>query len=322
MNLEGFLDGSAEQWTELEGLLDRSHGKPERLGVDGVLRLGVLYRSAAADLAYARQRFVGDPLLQRLEALVLRARHVVYGERARGQSAREFLLRGYWRDIRAHRRQLAVSLAATFAPALLSAAWAARNPTAATAVVPSGFAAAASPHVHHLSLALSTQAALPVSIPVHNILVTFLTFAAGITMGVGTLLLLAYNGLMLGVLAGLTIQAGTFRVFVSYIAPHGLLELSCIAMAGAAGLRLASALIDPGVRPRGQALREDARGAVWMVLGTAPWLLLAGLTEGLVTPRDLPWGWALAIGCVLAGLYWSCVLLAGRQGRARDLARR
>jgi len=85
-------------------------------------------------------------------------------------------------------------------------------------------------------------------------------------------------------------------VFVRYIVPHGLLELSCISIAGVAGLRLARALIDPGVRPRAEALRADARGAVLMVLGTAPWLVLAGLTEGFVTPRALPLGAAMAVG--------------------------
>jgi uncharacterized membrane protein SpoIIM required for sporulation len=85
---------------------------------------------------------------------------------------------------------------------------------------------------------------------------------------------------------------------------------------------LAHALIDPGVRPRGQALREDARGAARMALGTAPWLVPAGLTEGFVTPNALPDAPALAIGCVLAGLYWGCVLFCGRQRRARAFARR
>lgn len=322
MNLEAFLSDGSPTWDELERLLDRGGRRPERLGVDGVLELGRLYRASAADLAFARRRFAGDPVLDRLEALVLRARHVVYGERERGATLREFMGRGYWQDVRAHRRQLAVAMIAMFAPTLLTAIWASSDPGAAIGLVPSAYRAAADPHVRHLSAGLSTSAALSSSIYTHNIAVTFLTFAGGLTLGVGTLVLLAYNGLLLGTLAGLTIQAGTFHVFVSYIVPHGLLELSCISMSGAAGLRLALALIDPGVRTRGQALRDDARGAVRMVLGTAPWLVLAGLTEGFVTPRDLPVGYALAVGCVLAGLFWSCVALCGRHSRARPLARR
>jgi uncharacterized membrane protein SpoIIM required for sporulation len=295
----------------------------KRLGVDGVLELGGLYRAAVADLALARRRFPGDPVVERLEPLVLRARQAVYGERRSGGSLREFLTRGYWRDIRAHRALLAVSLTAMFAPTLLAAAWAINDPGAAIGLVPSAYRAAADPHVRHLSgVGLTTQAALASSIYTHNIAVTFLTFAGGLALGAGTLLMLAYNGLLLGTLAGLTIQAGTFSVFVRYIVPHGLLELSCISIAGTAGLRLARALIDPGVHTRGEALRADARGAVLMVLGTAPWLVLAGLTEGFITPRDLPVPDALAVGLALVVLFWSLVLTRGRHRRARAFARR
>jgi uncharacterized membrane protein SpoIIM required for sporulation len=322
MNLETFLSEGSPAWEELEGLLDRARGRPERLGVDGVLELGRLYRASVADLALARRDFPGDPVLERLEPLVLKARHAVYGERVRRGSLREFLTGGYWREIRAHRKLLAVALTAMFAPTLLAATWAAHDPGAAIGLVPSAYRAAADPHVRHLSMGLSTQAGFASSIYTHNIAVTFMTFAGGLALGAGTLLMLAYNGLLLGVLAGLTLQAGTFSVFVRYILPHGLLELSCISIAGVAGLRLASAIVDPGVRPRGEALRAEARGAVAMVLGTAPWLVLAGLTEGFITPRGLPVAAALAIGGALATIYWSLVLLGGRQSRARALARR
>jgi uncharacterized membrane protein SpoIIM required for sporulation len=322
MNLETFQREGAPAWAELEALLGGARGRPERLGVDGVLELGRLYRASVADLALARRDFPGDPVLERLEPLVLKARHAVYGERVKRGSLREYLTGGYWQEIRAHRRLLAVALSAMFAPTLLAAAWAVHDPGAAIGLVPSAYRAAADPHARHLSLGLSTQAAFASSIYTHNLAVTFMTFAGGLALGAGTLVMLAYNGLLLGVLAGLTLQAGTFSVFVSYIVPHGLLELSCISIAGVAGLRLAGALIDPGVRPRGEALRAEARGAVVMVLGTAPWLVLAGLTEGFITPRDLPLGAALALGVTLAAVYWSLVLLAGRQRRARALARR
>jgi uncharacterized membrane protein SpoIIM required for sporulation len=323
MNLEAFLRQGSPSWTQLEALLERAAGRPERLGPEGVLELGGLYRALLADLALARRRFPGDPVLERLEPLALRARYAVYGERRRRGSLREFLTRGYWRDVRAHRKLLAVSLTAMFAPTLLAAAWAVHDPGAAIGLVPSAYRAAADPHVRHLSgVGLSTQAALASSIYTHNIAVTFATFAGGLALGVGTLAMLAYNGLLLGTLAGLTIQAGTFSVFVRYIVPHGMLELSCISIAGVAGLRLARVLIDPGVRPRLEALRADARGAVLMVLGTAPWLVVAGLTEGFVTPRDLPVPGALTVGATLAAVFWGLVLTCGRHSRARAFARR
>jgi uncharacterized membrane protein SpoIIM required for sporulation len=313
VNLEAFQRERGPQWRELDGLLDRAGTRPERLGAEGVLELGRLYRASVADLALARRRFAGDPVLERLERLVLRARPVVYGERARRRGGlRAFVSRGYWRELRAHRATLAVALVAMFAPALLSAAWAVHDPGAAIGLMPAAYRSAADPHVRHLPTGAASQAGLASSIFTNNIQVTFLTFAGGLALGVGTVLVLAYNGLLLGTLAGLTIQAGTFSVFVRYVAPHGLLELSCISVAGAAGLGLGRALIEPGLLTRGESLRREARKAVALVLGTAPWLVLAGTVEGFVTPRDLPLGAALAVGVTLAAIFWSLALTRGR----------
>jgi len=77
MNLEAFLRDRSPDWEELSGLLDRAGHRPQRLGAEGVLRLGALYRASVADLAVARRRFAGDPLVERLERLVLRARQIV-----------------------------------------------------------------------------------------------------------------------------------------------------------------------------------------------------------------------------------------------------
>jgi len=315
MNLESFQRERAAAWRELDDLLDRAGGRPERLGAEGVLELGRLYRASVADLALARRRFTGDPVLERLERLVLRARPVVYGERARRGSLYAFVSRGYWRGLREHRATLAVALVAMFAPALLAAGWAVHDPGAAIGLMPAAYRGAADPHVRHLPAGAASQAGLASSIFTNNIQVTFLAFAGGLALGAGTLLVLAYNGLLLGTLAGLTIQAGTFSVFVRYVAPHGLLELSCISVGGAAGLGLGRSLIDPGVLPRGEALRREARRAVLLVLGTAPWLVLAGMVEGFVTPRGLPLAAALAVGVALATLFWTLALTRGRRPR-------
>lgn len=216
---------------------------------------------------------------------------------------------------------LAVSVLALAVPCVLAAIWALHDPAAALGLVPGQFKGAAHPHVRHLPLGAATQAVLASSIFTNNIRVAFLAFAGGLTLGFGTIGLLVYNGALLGALAGITIQAGNFSVFVRYVVPHGMLELSCIAVAGAAGLRLAWAVIDPGTMPRGASLRAAARPAVTLVLGTAPWLVVAGLTEGFVTPRGLPLGAALAVGIFWFSLYWGLVVTRGHS-RARTLASR
>ncbi|MGI8903343.1 MAG: stage II sporulation protein M [Solirubrobacteraceae bacterium] len=312
MNLEEFNRTRRPAWQRLRGLLDRTGARPDRLDADGIVELGRLHRECSADLAFARRSYPGDPLLGELELLVLRARNVVYRERVRGGSLRGFLSSGYWRAVRERPVILAIAALATLLPALLAATWAAHDPGAAIGLLPRAYRAGADPHVRHLPGGLASGAGLASSIYTNNLRVSFVAFAGGLLCGAGTLAVLAYNGLLLGALAGLSIQAGTFSVFVRFVAPHGLLELSCFTVAGLAGLRLAEAIVDPGVLARSEALRRRARGAVTLVLGTVPWLVLAGLCEGFVTPHGLPLGAALAVGGVLAALFWGLVAVLGR----------
>jgi len=145
----------------------------------------------------------------------------------------------------------------------------------------------------------------------NNIRVTFLAFAGGVLLGAGTVWLLLYNGLLLGVIAGLSIGPGNARPFFSLVTAHGVLELSCIVVSGVAGLRLGWSIIDPGYTARREVVREEARASVELVLGTIPWLVVAGLVEGLLTPRGFGLGAVLAIGLGLGALFWGLVLWRG-----------
>ena len=267
MNLDAFLTERAPAWEALERDLSRAHGRAARLAPDEALALGRGYRAAVADLAFARRRFPGDPVIDRLERLALAGRQAVYATRARRAGALlAFAARDYWRLVIGEPAVLAVSVIALALPCVLAAIWALHDPAAALGLVPGVFKGAATPHVRHIPLGAATQAVLASSIFTNNIRVSFLAFAGGLTLGFGTIALLVYNGALLGALAGITIQAGNFSVFVRYVAPHGMLELSCIAVSGAAGLRLAWAVIDPGNRPRWVSLR-----AAWLRSVASTW---------------------------------------------------
>jgi uncharacterized membrane protein SpoIIM required for sporulation len=121
------------------------------------------------------------------------------------------------------------------------------------------------------------------------------------------------NGMLLGAVAGLAVGAGNGRPFFELVTAHGVLELSCIVVAGAAGLRVGWALVHPGYRRRGAALREEARAAIEIILGTAAWLVVAGLVEGFVTPAGLGLGPVLVIGLGLGALFWGLVAWRGRE---------
>lgn len=251
MNLDTFRRERSPDWDALEHALRR--GQMRSMTAEQILAAGRSYRAAAADLALARRRFPGDPVVDRLERLVLMGRSAIYSEPARSRGAlRAFATRRYWRLIFESRGILAVAVLALLGPCVLAAVWALHDPAAAIGLVPARFRSASDPHVRHLPLGAATQAVLASSIFTNNIKVTFLAFAGGLTLGLGTLALLAYNGVLLGTLAGITIQAGSFPVFVRYVMPHGVLELSCIAVAGAAGLRIGWAIIDPGLSHAGR----------------------------------------------------------------------
>jgi len=142
-------------------------------------------------------------------------------------------------------------------------------------------------------------------------------FAGGIAAGIGTAALLVYQGVLFGAITGLSIWAGNGRSFFELVTAHGVLELSCVVVASAAGLRMGWALVSPGHRRRGVALAAEARVAVEIVLGTAPWLVLAGLVEGFITPRGLGLGPVIVVGVTLGAVYWALVLWRGRPARAR-----
>lgn len=311
MKLDRFVSERTEAWTQLDAMVKHARGRPERLGTDGLLALGALYRSAAADLALARRRWPGDPVVARLEDVVGRARHLVYDSQGRRGSLVSFFSHTYWRRIGERPVPLALAAALLVAPLLLAALWAAADPAAAGGLIPGRFQGSA-PAGGDLGIPAAGQAALASQIFTNNIQVTFLAFAGGIAAGLGTAVVLLYNGVVIGAVAGLAVDAGAAGPFAELVSAHGVLELSCIVVTAAAGLRMGWALIEPGRIARGQALVAEARRAVEIVLGTIPWLVLAGLVEGFVTPAGLGLSAALAIGFSLGGLFWTLVYFRGR----------
>jgi uncharacterized membrane protein SpoIIM required for sporulation len=325
VSLSSFEGERGPAWRRLRELLERARGRPERLGAAGVQELGALYRQAAADLAYARRRFPGDPLVGRLEALVVAARGLVYGQARRRGGVREFLSRGYWERLAERPVLVVVSWLLLVAPAVAGGLWAASDPGAALAIVPPELQAAADPPPEGRDYDAETAAAFSAEVLFNNIQVTLTAFAGGIAFGAGTVLALLFNGAILGVVTGLAFDAGNGSALLRLLSAHGPLELSCIVVGGVAGLRLGWALIAPGRLRRGRAVVIEARHAVELALGTAPWLVLCGFAEGYLTGPELPLTVQLAIGFALAGVFWGLVVWRGglwSQTRARALARR
>jgi uncharacterized membrane protein SpoIIM required for sporulation len=314
VTLERFLRERQAAWRELEELARAARRRPERLGPERVRRLGDLYRAAAADLALARRRFGGDPVVARLELLVGRARHLVYDTRARRGSIVRFATRDYWRLVAERPLALVISAALLFAPATLSGAWALRDPASATGLVPPEFRDVAEEERPWRDLEAGEQAAFSSYVFTNNIRVSAVAFAGGIAFGLLTALVLVFNGVVLGTVGGLMIEAGNARGFLELVTAHGVLELTCVVVAGAAGLRLGWSIVEPGRLQRRVSLLREARRSIAIVIGTAPWLVLAGIVESFRAEwAELGLGTVLGVGFALGGLYWSLVVVCGRR---------
>jgi uncharacterized membrane protein SpoIIM required for sporulation len=317
MTLDRFERERAGGWQALEAALGKARGKPERLGATGVLELGGLYRAAAADLALARRLFPGDPLTRRLEALVVRARGVVYADIGGRPAPIAFFSQGYWRLVRERRLALAVAATLFVGATAFALVWGILDPDAAAGLVPGVFIDGADPPRGDRGLTSAQSAAFSSQIFTNNIQVTLLSFAAGLLFAVGGAFLLVYNGLIFGAVLGVAAAHGNLDQVLRLVVAHGVLELSCIVVAAAAGLQMGWALVSPGPLTRPAALAAQARPAMAVVLGTAPWLVVAGLVEGYVSPAG--WGGAgpYVVGLALGLAFWSLIALRGRRGDVR-----
>lgn len=320
MNLKRFTSERRERWDQLSSLIESAGTRPERLSADSLLQLGALYRSTVADLSLARRSWPDDPLVPKLEALVGRARHLVYEGANRRRSIREFFAHRYWGIIRERASMLILAAVLLFVPALLAAAWAIAEPETARAIVPDGFLWVTEPQPDGTDMGLSASglAGFSTFVFINNIQVTLLAFALGILAGVGTGWILLQNGLILGAVVGLGISAGNGDLLVAALMGHGVLELSCIVVAGGAGLALGRSILRPGRVSRRDSLVEEARGAILIILGTVPWLVLAGLVEGFLSRVGLGPAPVTIVGLIIGGAFWGLLV---RQGRSESSSR-
>jgi uncharacterized membrane protein SpoIIM required for sporulation len=293
----------------LAELIRQAGSRPRRLGAERLMELGSLYRKVAADLAVLRRRFPGDPEIASHERLVVSAQSIVYARPRPGFGFLHFMTTRYWQRVASLRWHLLISGALMLVSGLVTFLWALNDPSTAARFFPiSGMRTS----YEDFGMSAGEQAAVSAEILTNNIRVSFLAFGLGITFGIGTLLVVLYNGMMLGSLCGLAVEAGNGETFFALVFPHGVLELSIIVVAAASGTRIGWAMLAPGNRTRTVALSSAGRHAVEVVLGTIPWFVLAGLIEGFLTPAGLGLGGATVVGILGGVAYWGLLAWRGR----------
>src|SRR4029079_10246013 len=134
----------------------------------------------------------------------------------------------------------------------------------------------------------------------------------GAMFGVGTLFYLAFNGANMGSVLALTYRAGFGNDLLTFMVGHGVIELSCIFIAGGAGLLIGSALIMPGDLSRADALKTRGMEAVRLMIGVAILLVVAGTIEGFISPAPIDPRVKFGIGGLTGLAMYSYLLFAGR----------
>ncbi|WNB86361.1 stage II sporulation protein M [Cellulomonas sp. ATA003] len=309
MDLDAFVAVRTGQWTRLEELTRRR--RLDGAEADELVRL---YQAVATDLSTVRSAAPDAATVAHLSDVLGRARSAIAGahEPAWGDVTRFVVLslpaalyRIRWWTVTVTAACLLVGVVAGF--------WVATDPDALAAMgTPSerrSYAEDAFAQYYDPSAGFAAM------VWTNNAWIAAQCVGLGIS-GVWPLYVLASNAVMVGATGGMMADEGRLDIFLSLIAPHGLLELTAVFVAGAAGLRLFWTWVDPGRRPRARALAEEGRALFTVAIGLVGVLAVSGLIEGFITGSSLPWGVKITVGAAALAAFWVYTIVLGRRAVA------
>jgi uncharacterized membrane protein SpoIIM required for sporulation len=323
MDLDRFIVRNAGAWHRLEELTARARRSGQRsLAPHEVDELVALYQRTSAQLSHARTYYEDPGLTSRLTTLVASANAAIYGSQPVSiKSLGRFFTETFPAAVYVNRRFIAVAAALFLIPTFAVSLWFSNSSRALDVSI--------SPNerqvlVHAEEGYYSDRPAVEFStqVLVNNIQVAFIVFATGVFLCVIPGFMLLREAFRFGEFVGVFHDAGKTGEFFILVLPHGLLELTAVIIAAAAGFRLGWTVIAPGDRPRGDALAEEGRRSVVIVLGLMLCFIVAGIIEGFVTPSNLPAAARVGIGVLveLGFIFW--IVTRGRAAVARGLTGR
>ncbi|MDB6145674.1 MAG: rane protein [Pseudomonas sp.] len=286
------------------------------------------YRRICQQLAMAQERGYSSYLIDPLQQLAMRGHQQLYRHRSQlGAQVLSFVLADFPRLVRAQWRFVLVASLLFFGSLIGMGLLVYGFPDLVYSVVSpeqvTDMEAMYDPAAHRLGQAAARGASDDWMMfgyyIMNNIGIAFQTFATGLLFGLGSLFFLFFNGLMIGAVAGHLSGVGYGETFWSFAVGHGAFELTAIALAGAAGLKLGWALLAPGSLPRSEALRLAAKISVQLICGVMVFLLIAAFVEAywssLNSIQPLT---KYVVGAALWALVVSYLIFAGRTRHAPD----
>lgn len=320
VDLDAYVAAHRPSWDRLSVLV--RHRRLNGAEADELLDL---YHQLSTHLSVIRSESPDPGLIRYLSGLLTQARVLTSGRRSSTWRAPvDFLVRSFPAALYRLRWWWVVVTAVNLGVAAAVAWWALQHPEVYTqqmsaeeikAYVESDFEHYYSEFPHHEFATL---------VWTNNAWVSAQAIAMGV-LGLPVIYVLAMNVVNLGVAAALMMSHGRAALFFGLIVPHGLLELSAVFVAGAAGLRLFWSWISPGAQTRLAAFASEGRRAIGVALGLVVVLFVSGLIEGFVTPSDLPTAARVGIGVLAELLFIAYVWVVGgrawREGETGDLDR-
>lgn len=321
LDLSRFVETERAHWTALEKSLDWLEINPDaRLTLAEVENLHLLYQRASADLA----RVPDGELRRYLELLVSRAYAEIHEARDRQRFRPwKWLTEEYPRTFRKHWKAFQLATVLTIGGVAFGALALKIDPEAKSVIMPfEGLQVSPSQRVakenadrgQHMT---GVKNRFSAELMTHNTQVALTTLALGMTFGFGTIVMLFYNGVILGAVAFDYIHDGQAVFLMGWLLPHGVIEIPAILVGGQAGLVIAYALIGWGSRvSRAERLRLVSRDVVTLAGGAALMLVWAGVIESFLSQYHEPvisYGTKIAFGLVEAGLLASYLAFTGRR---------
>lgn len=308
-----WIEKRRKHWERLAALTERSQRSVAALTHSELQELGLLYRQVAADLSALREDPAARSHAGQLNRLLGRTHNVVYtARRSRpGSGILHFYAFTYPLLFRSTARFTAVAFLIFLAAGVASFFISLQDPAFPRQLLSGPMSDSIERRQMWTHSVVTMKPLAASSIMTNNLSVSFAAFAMGITAGVGTVWMMALNGMLIGVITAACWQAGMSLSLWSFVAPHGVLELPAIFIAGGAGLRLAYAWLFPEFLSRRDSLKQGGAEAVKLLLGTIPLLIIAGIIEGFFSPGDAPPALKFLVAALLFTVLLSYLLAPG-----------